>query len=631
MVKINRVNVKRASANKVKTAATLDRDRGGGNRGAGDRGSGDSGPSADRPVEAAVEGVGRAGLTSGGVTGGGVTGGGVTGGGVTGGGVSNGREDPSNLALQDECKNALIEPQQSSQQAHGEQASYDKASNQKDGNEKGADKKNDTEKKEPQAAQRHIIMLDVTPFWPFFWPIYESKRAQMFALACGKFLRDGLAVSHLARLFPFPVFEDVLLELSRPVSVGPNIILVGAASLFVKWDPKRYRGPAPNLVGPGLARRLERLEPLWCFKFCPDVLWTIVNDVTGKKYTPEPLQPTDEKDQEDWGVIRRCLASPFENTWIFEGVHSLGTLGTLMVVTDHRKMLPIVMAIEKLKMLESFSDALPLEILVRTSYQACVTPGVQAPQAIQATPVKIVYNRKWVYDLLGDQRWRNQEPWSQHILASPVEGVLASPTLPPKWETVVPRLEVHLDLTDLPQSDLDLCRKVLSTPGGRFVTRASAAEIDAFFGLLRRISHRVHLELHETASKGGTPLCHVLPDRAYGMKSIRKTYFVELLFGRLLSRPYRFDAASLRQNLPEFARKFPIPAGLSEKERQAVDHALEEAFKGRVNGRMTEGFERLLREGGTTQKEYVDFLIDSIAKTYELELFKLSILFKIRF
>jgi hypothetical protein len=449
----------------------------------------------------------------------------------------------------------------------------------------------------------------------FFRPFYRTGMGHIFTLSApNDHMRDGLAATQISRCFPLPQYPRIKVEPSRPdIQPSENIILVGSAALFIEPQAHPTAGKRPLSVGyPRLGKRIERIQEQCCYQFKGGKRAAFVNRETGESYVPEAK---DEQGAEvDYGVIRRVFRGPKENTVVLEGLHRLGTLGVAQVVTTPGLLSAIWDAVRKI---ESFDDSLPLEILVRTTFHPDLSSGVYAFEAINATPLTIVLNRQWVYDLNEDRQWRDQGPWDVSLLVKgddPAARVAGATFNPP-----VPRLEVQANLKDLDPRIQAACRGLpsdmdaISTPVDR---RRRKREAGRLLEALTRESDRFRMDLVETTPIGGRVKETRLPQRPSPPRRRRKKYLVHLILCRILGTSFRCDEASLKKFFPEVVRE----AGRRDPMK---------LFTKSVSGKLREGF-RPLFERMRKPTDYLQIEYSRKAGTYELRLDELALVVRMR-
>ena len=446
----------------------------------------------------------------------------------------------------------------------------------------------------------------------FFKPFFDTKTGHIFTLSEPKeHMRDGLAAAQVARTFPIPEFRDVLIEPGRP-SIKParNIILVGWSKLFVE---PRKTASGKRLLTARLRERVERIMKECCYEFRRGRQVAMVNRVSGATYFPE--EKGSKGVEVDYGVIRRLFRSPTENTVILEGLHPLGTMGAAQVITD-RDLLSAIW--EARRKLGDVKDRLPFEILVRAVFQPDLSDGVYAFEAIEATPLYVVFNRRWIYDLSADCEWRDQRPWDVTLQ---LKGNAPAVRVGQRYRAPVPRLEVQMDLTDLHQSSRALCQSllvnadpvVLSTPAGARATRRQAE------GLLHTLtSHadRFRLTLMETSERGGTVEEIPLPQGTSRVRQWRKRFIVHLILCRLLGTCFRNNEETIRRVFPEMV----------EKARQRDPTRV---FPNRITGKIREGFGPLFGEA-RKPTGYAGIENNPRERMYELRLDQIVVVVRIR-
>jgi hypothetical protein len=456
---------------------------------------------------------------------------------------------------------------------------------------------------------RHIVRTDSR--YGFYRPFFHAKRGHILGLASRiVHLRDDLALSMIARFFPLPEYDGILVEPARPtLQPADNVILVGSGPLFVRPDAHPISGPEPPLCV-GEEKLGQRLRPIYsdcCYRLTVDQDRAVVNEVTGAAYRPERNARGDLG--LDYGVIRRVYRGPTQNTIILEGVHRLGTLGAVMVATSQHYLDAIWEAVNAI---EGFDEALPLEVLVRSTYEPGTDLGVFAPEAIRAVPLALVYNRRWVYDMTDGHRWSDQLPWDVHLRMWGEDPPAVVP--PGTREAPAPRLEVQGDLRGLDPAVEKLCRRVLVAAGGP----AREDEQLRLLELLTAEPDRFRIELVEETPWGAALRTVDLPQgHPTPIRRLRKQFLLLLVLCRALQRSFRRDRESIRRFLPRFR------PGASAKPEELQ-------FSATVAGKMQEGFEPLF---GSARRPRHHAELDYSRKTqaYELRLGRAALVIKLRF
>jgi hypothetical protein len=449
----------------------------------------------------------------------------------------------------------------------------------------------------------------------FFRPFYESGRGHIYGLATLRDnIRDGLATTLIARHFPLPEFQGIGVEPSRPTLQPPeNLILVGSASLFVRPDAHPISGDAlPTSVGPErLGARLRGIDDQCCFGFIGERDRRIVNGVTGATFTPR-VDP-ERGVSEDYGVIRRVFRG-FENTVILEGVHRLGTLGAAKVATDR---LCLDGVWEAVRDIDDFDESLPLEILVRATFEDGRGANVLAVDAVRAEPLFAVYNRQWICALGNGRRWHDQLPWDLHVEARGDDPMRAVAT--GEVPATLPRLEIEADLRGIDCGLVPSARRLLGKPaahGGPALPQASAAEVDAFFGEVSAEADRFRVVLVERTPFGVGERRMELPRGRSDIRLVRKQFLLLLAFGRLLGCGLEVRESTIRRHFPKFRTG-------------ASGAQLERKFIGDVRGKMRDGFEPLLGEK-SKPKDYVSFPCNRRERRYDLGLERCALVVRLR-
>ncbi len=451
----------------------------------------------------------------------------------------------------------------------------------------------------------------------FFWPFYATGKGHIFGLATPiDHLRDGLAMSQIARFFPLFDFEDVVVGPGRPAGhPAENLILIGSAVVFVKPDAHPISGrELPLSLGEEkLGERIRRILSECCFRLTAQGEREVVNDVTGAVHQPQ--RDEDGGIKVDYGVIRRVFRGPSENTLIIEGVHRLGTLGAAKVVTTKVYLEAIQ---EAVKRLENYNDSLPLEILIRSNFTPDRRRDVYALETITAVPLAIVYNRQWVYDLVGEQRWVDQLPWDTELCVVG-EGDALSLSFP-TGDGPLPRLELRADLRAADARTRQLCRRVFAFASGRGrrvkQQPASEEEQTRLLEFLTSQADRFAMQLVHEAPHGAAVRVEDLPEGSTRAQRLRKQFLLHLALCRALNRPYLCDEESIARFFPQF-------------EPGASNKSIPSQFIGSVRGKLHRGFETLL---GSDRKprNYVSLDFDKKLRAYRLRLDRLALVIRLR-
>jgi hypothetical protein len=452
-----------------------------------------------------------------------------------------------------------------------------------------------------------------------FRPFYATGTGHIFTLSAPKgHMRDGLAAAQIARCFALPQYRNILIEPGRPsIKPAENIIIVGWSKLFV--EPHKERDSGRGLLTARLRERVDRIQNQCCFELRRGGQPALVNGVTGKAYVPE--ERTKQGTELDYGVIRRLIHGPMACTVIMEGLHRLGTLGTAKMITD-----PALLALiwEARRQLGPVKDSFPLEILVEAVFHPDLSDGVYAFEAIDATPLCVVFNRHWIFDLAHEQEseWRDQRPWNVNLV---VKGHRAPVPVPDRdFRPPVPRLELRLDLGDLDQRSRQLCRALLVETGGVRPARSAGVRTDQrratkLLELLAAESDRLPLSLLESPPRGaGAVKEKPLPEGMTFIRRERKRFIVILILCRLLGIAFRNDNKSVQRFFPDFARDLG-------------NRDLPQQLRNRIRGKIGEGFEPLFGETKLKPKSYIQIDHDRKDRTYELRLDQITLVVRIRF
>lgn len=421
----------------------------------------------------------------------------------------------------------------------------------------------------------------------FYRPFHETRSGQIISLANRLDpMRDGLAVVLLARHFPVSGYDGIAVEPSRPaLHPAGNVILVGSSELFVKPDAHPWSGQLPPLVvgEDKLGDRLRNIKDGCCLRFRNGNGRWLWNSVTGEKWGPKGELGSPFR--EDYGVIRRLFRAPFENTIIVEGVQRLGTLGAAKVATSTVALDAVWDAVRRLP---DFDESRPLEVLVRATFHDEAGQCVYSVDAVQATPLLVVYDRQWVFDLNGTRQWHDQLPWPVHLVMRgdewpiPVEGVV----------TDRPRLELEADLRGADEEFRERCRALFGAPLESIppVTVPDVA-LERVLEMLPRWIDRFQLALVEEPPLSSQGRRLEIPRGHSRIRKLRKLFLVHLILRRLRARRLHVDEAAVHRFFPDFRG--------GESAKPFVSQ-----FIGAVPSRLREGFEALLGEA-SRPKEHV--------------------------
>lgn len=415
--------------------------------------------------------------------------------------------------------------------------------------------------------------------WDFFRPFHETRRGQIIGLATPVDpMRDGLAVAMLARHFPVDGYDGIAVEPSRrALHPAENVILVGSSELFIKADAHPWSGTMPPLIvgDDKLGERLRNIKQGCCFAFANgDGRW-LTNGVTGERWGPVGVLGATYR--EDYGVIRRVFRAPFENTVIVEGIQRLGTLGAAKVATS---VVALDAVWEAVRQLPAFDESRPLEILVRAVFHDHARQEVYSIDTVHATPLLLVYDRQWVFDLVNARQWVDQLPWQVHLRLRGDEAAV-------RVDAAVrerPRLEIEADLHHADRAFRELARTLFLSPAPPPSIALPDPDLDALLSALGPELDRFRVFLVDEPPFASTTERKVeLPRGHTRIRKLRKQFLVHLALRRARNRRLRCDEASIRRYFPDF-----------EPGESAKPFASQ--FIGAVPGRMREGFDALLGE-----------------------------------
>ncbi len=451
------------------------------------------------------------------------------------------------------------------------------------------------------------------PLRKFFEPFYKTGNGQICVLSGEKDdICDVVAALHVARHFPLPTYAGIKIEPSRPdIIPAPNLILVGGASDYVSPRPMRKR---PRVLLPiGFAKlgaRLGRIAGECCYAFEGDSSVVLVNRVTKALYAAR------ERDElrrvVGYGVIRRVYRGAVENTVIFEGIHTPDTVGAVKVAFTPAIIEEVLRALSEAP---GYQPTRPVEILVRTIFHPSMSYGVYTLDNIEATPLNIVYDRIWTYDMTGERRWVNQE---RPDVCLELEGKAPAKAVLPGTVIPLPYLEVGVDLRHVDDRVRELCHRL--QPGGP-AQQASVGvlgeeERERLLEVLARHSDVVEITLHE-GIESGAPRVRDLPTRWTPVRGDRKKWLVILLACRDLGLGFPCNEERILAFFPEFSRR-----------ARRTGEALVRYFISSINGKMRSGFGPLF-EGLRGDKNYVHIENDRGTRTYRLRLNRLRVVLKL--
>jgi len=448
----------------------------------------------------------------------------------------------------------------------------------------------------------------------FYHVFFLTRKGHILGLATPQDdMRDGLATAQIARYFPLPEYEGIVVQPSRPtVEPAANLILIGSASLFVNPYAHPISGARPLSIGEEkLGERLQTIHDQCCYRFTGETTRVLENSVTGQEYVP--IQNTEIDLHVDYGVIRRFFRGAPQNTVILEGLHRLGTLASVKVATDKAYLDALWL---KLNQLDGFDDAQPIEILVKATFRPGQNQGIYALENISATPLAIVYNRQWVFHLIDDPNWTNQVPWDIHLLVEEEDAPTA--VVKDEYDPPVPRLELQADLGKLDPEIRTLCRELLQYENGhptrkrpnRDKARRLLEQLAAKYDLFR-------IELVHLSQTGNTVKRTKLPDQASSsMRRLRKQFMVHLALGRILGGGVRCDDESVRRHFPSLARR---------DSNQSPANQLMNSIRGKIS----DGFGPLFGRAAKTE-DYMEIDFSKSDNTYSLRLDRAALVVKLR-
>jgi hypothetical protein len=413
------------------------------------------------------------------------------------------------------------------------------------------------------------------PIRELFHPFFESGQGQIIGLASpNNHFRDGMPLTLLGRYLSMLETPGIAVEPSRSnFEPAANVILVGAASMFVEPPPTGATdGEEPVCIDSEEFRaRIGRFQDDCCFRLIGTGGDRVVrNTVTGEVFRPHENAETGVS--VDFGVIRRVYRGAHDNIVVLEGPHRMGTFVATLIATDPVHMKAILRALREFLGLD---ESLPLEILVKATFQDRLRQGVYWHGAVTAVPLCIVYNRQWAYDLVGDRRWRDQRPWDVSLGARREEPACE---LRSGEALGLPRLEIEADLRELDQEARALIREILLC---RERAKADAEARERVLGWLTAEADRARIVLLDQPRLAVAERYQELPDRKSEIRMLRKQFLMHLAVHRILGTTFRYDDDSVRAYFPRFEGR---PAGKS--------HASQ--WVAAVACRMHEGFLQLV-------------------------------------
>jgi len=452
--------------------------------------------------------------------------------------------------------------------------------------------------------------------WSPFQPFLETGRGQVFGLASPRDqVRDGLAFVQIARQFPESRYREIVFEPGcRSIQPAENVMIVGNALLFAPPGTQVPKDEAMHVpvVAALLADRLCRIEAECCFRFeGTKERRCLVNTVTGERF--ESRIDRRKRVVEDHGVIRCVFRSNVENTTTFEGNHRLATMGVTKVATDDLLLEAVRNAI---KQIPHFDGTLPMEILVHATFDDVAGEGVYTMRDVNAVPVLVVYDRRWVHGLQPGDRWRDQLPWD--VVRSAVKDAAAT-ELSSAADAPLPRVEIEADLRSA-NGAREVAREFLAaTPhrtNGSAPPSPSSREERLLGELMDAIQH-FRIELVQEGPAGrGEKRTELPTGQLTRIRTIRKQFFVQLALLRLLGRGFHRSEEAVRTQFPMFG------AGLA-------DDVYLKRFVGSVPGRMREGFFPLFGEAARP-RDHLQIDFDRKAESYTIRLGTVALVLKVR-
>ncbi|MEW6746077.1 MAG: hypothetical protein AB1486_25330 [Planctomycetota bacterium] len=465
-----------------------------------------------------------------------------------------------------------------------------------------------------------------TSFEWYFGPFVKERDKLAHILTLyrkDKELVDWPAIIEIARCFQKHRYPNLKVVPSGPLSLAPDVILIGAADLYWNPDATGFINTMPSRVGEEqFGERLIEIERESAYEFRKIPSRAIVNRLTGQVF--EPHKGKDGITEIDFGVNRRALRGPPKNTLSIEGVHRWGTAAGTIAVTEPAYLDAIRKVFDKLP---ARDNSALLEILVKGVYD----PRVSQNPTIEAVNIELLqmaYKGQWVYDFKEGKRWEDRKPW--HIRRKLTGTKPPASVEGPLKGRSPPRMEVQIDLTDAEPDLQELCQRLLSDPSGddrpqgldtkhtTAAVRALDAEKERLIEALLSRSDSIQMELIEPGLSGDDADSQVLPERPSHIRSVRKGFLLHLLLCRLLGTQFHCNDACIRRFYPDYN---PSSTG----------KPLASKFAGNVRGKLRAGFKPLFTMKAVDKaKRYLHTDYNRADKTYSLHLDALNVVVMIR-
>ncbi|RMF93680.1 MAG: hypothetical protein D6734_09490 [Candidatus Schekmanbacteria bacterium] len=250
----------------------------------------------------------------------------------------------------------------------------------------------------------------------FFKPFFHTFHAEQQILcpvSTSYWVRDGLSIGALARLFPLPFFSHTLQivadnEKINYGSLGENIILLGR--------------PVKALFrSDGIKKIIEKIQQVQKIKV-PDDLGDKKIIVQGKQYLPKSDKKTDIP-YEDFGVVGRYIF-PDKIVINIYGCRSLGTYGCSLYISQYNNLIKLEKILSRLNGFEG-EITQNLEVLVKVNMEQ---DNIQAP-SIELKDIfyglehydareQIWISRIWSYENIYDCMTKLNKSLSKEIITN---------------------------------------------------------------------------------------------------------------------------------------------------------------------------------------------------------------------
>jgi len=453
-----------------------------------------------------------------------------------------------------------------------------------------------------------------------FQPFVKSRQGQILIPSPPRdHIRDGMAAMLLARHFSLPRYEQIVVEPSRPSLIpARNMLVIGQVKMFLDGAQPGMRQPSPTPVDRRLiGERFGRLIEEACYRH--EASPAVVNSITRASWASGN---TPDGKEYDYGIIQRACRGAAENTLVCSGNHWLGTLGAAMVSTDSVYLGIIRRAVSRI---EGLDPSLPVEVLVRATFDPLLADGNNDPRAITAVPLEIVYNRRGAARLDVDpERWVDQRPWDLECDA------WEDPTLEriPAAQRMEGRslLEVEMDLSGCDPELRERCRKHLTGKIGQGECATSwPVDKEELVNYLITCIDRTHMTFHELAPLGPRPPLDIPGSAGSSTRRDCQRFLLTLVLSLFAGIRFHPDESNIRSLFPEFSRRKSAAAKTGRQ-------GLSTLFKGAVNGRMREIFGRLFG-ASSRSRGHLEVRLEGVGneKHYRLRLKQSGVRLKMRF